>query len=99
MMPLLLAIAVIGPFIVALVVRTLLPAPKPGIGLALLLGLAGGLAGWIIGGLLAVLITPDVPGALAPWCAGGAVVCSALLTWLVGRAVSKRRGAAQQAGS
>ncbi|MGO1628390.1 MAG: hypothetical protein ACTHX2_06205 [Microbacterium sp.] len=87
-------IAVVGPFAVALLVRTFLPAPKPGIGLVLLLGLAGGVAGWLVGFLLGWAITPDAP--TVPWLAGGAVVGAALLTWLVGRAVSKRRAAAQQ---
>ena len=94
MMILLLAIAIVGPFVAALLVRTLLPVPKPGVGLVLLLGLAGGIGGLLVGFLLGLAITPNAPA--GPWLAGGAVVGGALLTWLVGRAVSKRRGAAQQ---
>ena len=91
MMILLLAIAIVGPFVAALLVRTLLPVPKPGV---LLLGLAGGIGGLLVGFLLGLAITPNAPA--GPWLAGGAVVGGAVLTWLVGRAVSKRRGAAQQ---
>lgn len=97
MMILLLAIAIVGPFVAALLVRTLLPAPKPGVGLVLLLGLAGGIGGWLVGFLLGLKITPHAPA--VPWLAGGAVVGGALLTWIVSSATSKHRVAAQQAGS
>src|SRR5699024_8488930 len=94
MMILLLAIAIVGPFVAALLVRTLLPAPKPGVGLVLLLGLAGGIGGLLHGFHRGRPITPSAPA--GPWLAGGAGAGGAALTWLVGRAVSKRRGAAQQ---
>lgn len=97
MMILLLAIAIVGPFVAALLVRTLLPAPKPGVGLVLLLGLAGGIGGLLVGFLLGLAITPNAPA--GPWLAGGAVVGGALLTWIVSSATSKHRVAAQQAGS
>ena len=88
-------IAVVGPFAVALLVRTFLPGTEAGHrSRAPPRARKRRIAGWLVGFLLGWAITPDAP--TVPWLAGGAVVGAALLTWLVGRAVSKRRAAAQQ---